>query len=67
MRTDLRLQGNWKGDIKIPSSSLEELKENLEGVDKTLFLKFMRKMLQWVPEERNSALELLEDPWLNSR
>ncbi|KAI9733143.1 MAG: hypothetical protein M1834_003690 [Cirrosporium novae-zelandiae] len=61
------INGNWKGDVEIPSLSLEELEENLEGVDKTLFLQFMRTMLRWVPEERKSALELLEDPWLNSR
>ena len=29
-----------------------------------MFLEFVRKMLRWVPEERASAKELLEDPWL---
>jgi serine/threonine-protein kinase SRPK3 len=43
---------------------LEASEENLEGKNKVLFLQFMRKMLQWAPEERKTAEELLEDPWL---
>lgn len=35
------------------------------GRDKDMFLDFLAKMLQWVPEERANAAELLEDPWLN--
>ncbi|KAJ0162150.1 Serine/threonine-protein kinase SRPK [Colletotrichum tanaceti] len=30
-----------------------------------LFVKFMRRMLCWVPEERATAAELLGDPWLD--
>lgn len=52
--------------MKIPSNSLEQFEENLEGKEKALFLQFMRKMLQWVLEERMSAFDLLDDPWLNS-
>ena len=48
------------------SSSLEELEEILRREDKALFLQFIRKMLRWVPEERMSAFDLLDDPWLNS-
>lgn len=51
--------------MNIPSTSLEESEENLDGENKIMFLKFMRKMLQWAPEDRQSASELLEDPWLN--
>lgn len=29
-----------------------------------MFLKFIRKMVTWKPEERSTAKELLEDPWL---
>lgn len=47
------------------SLTLENSEENLEGHQKELFLKFMRKMLKWVPEERKTARELLMDPWLN--
>lgn len=38
---------------------------SLEGKDKDEFLKFVQKMLQWLPEKRKSAKELLEDPWLS--
>lgn len=37
----------------------------LEGGDKEEFLNFVRKMLQWLPEKRKSAKELLQDPWLS--
>lgn len=51
--------------MDIPPISLETSETNLEeGENKVLFLKFMRKMLQWVPEERQSAKELMQDPWL---
>ncbi|PYI18234.1 hypothetical protein BO99DRAFT_387302 [Aspergillus violaceofuscus CBS 115571] len=59
-------EGGWKGAIKIPSISLETLEENLEGEPRLLFLQFLRKMLQWKPEERMSARELLDGPWLRS-
>lgn len=36
----------------------------LEGQEKEKFLKFVRKMLQWLPEKRHSAKQLLDDPWL---
>ena len=49
----------------IPSNvRLEDLVLSLEGEDKRLFLNFVRKMLQWLPEDRKTAKELLEDPWL---
>lgn len=38
---------------------------SLEGKDKAEFLKFVQKMLQWLPENRKSAIELLQDPWLS--
>ncbi|MCJ1291464.1 hypothetical protein MMC34_003008 [Xylographa carneopallida] len=58
--------GIWDAGIDIPKElSLENSEENLEGRKKKLFLQFMRKMVCWVPEERKTARELLEDPWLN--
>ncbi|KAK4999465.1 hypothetical protein LTR66_001522 [Elasticomyces elasticus] len=33
--------------------------------DKELFLNFMRRMLCWLPEDRATAKELMEDPWLD--
>lgn len=47
------------------SLTLESGEENLEGRRKQLFLEFMRKMLRWDPRERQTAAELLQDPWLN--
>ena len=48
-----------------PPTSLAQLEENLEGKRKDLFVKFLVSMLQWVPEHRKTAKELLDDPWLN--
>jgi len=61
--------GNWVAEkhAKIPSVSLEDVETRLEGSDKMLFLQFIRSMLRWLPEERKSAKDLLEDPWLNRR
>ncbi|MCJ1466514.1 hypothetical protein MMC07_005133 [Pseudocyphellaria aurata] len=60
--------GKWnRAGVEIPPISLEESEENLEGRNKDLFLQFMQSMLRWVPEERKSARELLDDPWLNER
>lgn len=46
--------------------SLEDSEEYLEGENKEMFLRFVRKMLRWDPEERQSARELLTDLWLTS-
>lgn len=56
--------GNWKGVVEIPNGSLEDSEEQLKGENKALFLDFMRKMLQWVPEKRQTAKQLLKHPWL---
>ncbi|KAG6848325.1 hypothetical protein H0H93_001183, partial [Arthromyces matolae] len=32
--------------------------------DRDLFLRMMRKMLEWDPEKRHTAKQLLEDEWL---
>mgnify|MGYP001589488943 CR=1 FL=1 len=48
----------------LSSSSLEAAEENLNGKDKELFLNFIKSMLQWEPEKRKTARELLNDPWL---
>lgn len=48
-------------------TSLEESEENLEGSIKEAFLRFVRKMVQWRPEDRQTADRLLEDNWLSRR
>ena len=66
--TDLQSLGNWRDTVPLPSpTSLESLEDNLEGRNKKLFIEFMMSMLQWVPEQRKTAKELLSDPWLNNR
>ncbi|KAG8815884.1 hypothetical protein FRC17_000559 [Serendipita sp. 399] len=57
-------EGNWKGEVEVKTDSLEQQVESLEGERKKQFLEFMRKMLRWKPEERYTAKQLLEDPWL---
>lgn len=55
----------FSGGIELPpQSSLEEIETDFEGEEKVQFLEMMRKMLQWDPERRSTAAELLEDPWL---
>ncbi|KAH8429524.1 putative protein kinase [Aspergillus melleus] len=58
--------GQWISSVEIPDNSLEVSEEYLVGDNKKMFLRFVRKMLQWDPEERQSARELLTDPWLTS-
>ncbi|OAA50391.1 protein kinase domain protein [Metarhizium rileyi] len=36
----------------------------LDGQDKALFIQFAKRMLAWMPEDRSTARELLDDPWL---
>ena len=60
--------GGWRAEIPVPDRTcLEESEENLEGSNKEAFLRFVRKMIQWRPEDRQTAKELLEDDWLNGR
>ena len=62
----LNLVGQWRGEIPLSSAtSLEESEENLDGSNKEAFLRVMRKILQWQPERRQTAQQLLQDPWLN--
>ncbi|KAL9120872.1 MAG: hypothetical protein Q9187_002573 [Circinaria calcarea] len=57
--------GKWIGDITITSDyTLETTEKKLEGEEKEHFLHFMKAMLQWLPDDRLTALRLLEHPWL---
>jgi serine/threonine-protein kinase SRPK3 len=54
-------------DIPIPESlSSKSWEETLEGVEKERFPEFVRYMLQWKPEHRLTAKQLLEHPWLKN-
>lgn len=43
--------------------SLGSLEKRLAGEEKAEFIRFMMSMLKWLPEERKTAKQLLEDPW----
>ncbi|KAM3425092.1 hypothetical protein BST61_g7058 [Cercospora zeina] len=58
--------GTWKAPAVIPETSLEAVETRLSGDNKAAFLTFVRKMLQWCPERRQTAKQLLDDSWLNS-
>ncbi|KAL5356942.1 kinase-like domain-containing protein [Aspergillus floccosus] len=58
--------GNWKGDPPLPPIALEGCEAKLQGSLKVAFLRFLRSILTWVPDERKSARELLQDPWLKA-
>ncbi|RSL89296.1 hypothetical protein CEP51_001312 [Fusarium floridanum] len=55
--------GKWLGLAPIPANrTLEELETRLK--DSSRFIAFLRRVLTWVPEERPTAKELLQDPWI---
>jgi serine/threonine protein kinase len=58
------LLGKWRGAAPVPDYNLDTLEERLQGDEKDEFLRFLRRMLCWQPEERATAKELLFDPWL---
>lgn len=45
---------------------LEQRETSLEGEEKEMFLRLVRKMLQWEPEKRSSAIELEQDEWVQA-
>ncbi|KAF1825216.1 protein kinase [Dissoconium aciculare CBS 342.82] len=57
-------EGNWICDTEIPQQSFETREKRLAGEDKVLLLALVRKILRWMPEERPSAEDLFEDPFL---
>ncbi|OGM43262.1 hypothetical protein ABOM_008629 [Aspergillus bombycis] len=56
--------GKWKGLAPIPDKTLEGLAINIRGEDKEGFLRWLRRALQWNPNDRPAALELLYDEWM---
>lgn len=57
--------GQWRNEIEIPKNiALGNSEGFLSGQNKEMFLEFLRGMLQWQPEDRKTAKELLRDPWL---
>ncbi|KID93606.1 Protein kinase-like domain protein, partial [Metarhizium majus ARSEF 297] len=60
-------QGEFiRNDLVPYTRSLQsELSDCIPKDEADRFLKFMRRMLCWLPEERATAKELKNDPWLN--
>ncbi|KAI7369621.1 kinase-like protein [Hortaea werneckii] len=56
--------GNWKNLVPIPDTSLEQMDQRLEEGEKVRFMSFMRKMLQWDPEDRQDSESIYWDEWL---
>lgn len=60
------VEGEFLYAALIPESlQLVDTVFSLEGEAKTQFLDFALKMPRWLPEERKTAEELLEDPRLH--
>lgn len=58
--------GRFLYEQMIPSDlSLSDTVQSPDEDDKALFINFVRKMLNWVAEQRKTATELLEHPWLD--
>ncbi|KAI9932292.1 hypothetical protein MW887_009804 [Aspergillus wentii] len=58
--------GNWIAheEAVVPAVSLDSLEKRLSGTEKEAFIRFISSMLRWLPDERKTAKQLLEDPWL---
>ena len=62
-----RETGKLKGTGLIPQNfSLESSISKIEGQDKSMFVEFVSRMLTWRPENRSTAEELLNHPWLRA-
>ncbi|KAJ6155144.1 hypothetical protein N7470_005710 [Penicillium chermesinum] len=44
---------------------IEDTVEAVQGEQKEEFLNFAKKMLRWLPDDRKTAKQLIEDPWLS--
>jgi serine/threonine-protein kinase SRPK3 len=61
------IDGTLKQSFEVPDFSLEKSAIRLDGDNKALFLDFVRKMLDWVPERRHTAKQLLAYSWLEPK
>jgi hypothetical protein len=56
-----RYLGRWKGAAPIPETSPIEAEQRLEGEEQEQFLRLIKKMLQWKPEDRSSIEDVFID------
>ncbi|CVK98585.1 related to dis1-suppressing protein kinase dsk1 [Fusarium mangiferae] len=68
-RTSMFYKSN--GELKNPGLvpapgdfSFENTISYMSGEEKARFIRFIKRMVKWSPEERSTARELLDDPWL---
>jgi hypothetical protein len=54
-------EGNWIAATPLPDQTLETREKRLEGNDKILLLRLVRKLLRWLPEDRPTAADLFDD------
>ncbi|KAF1820044.1 kinase-like protein [Dissoconium aciculare CBS 342.82] len=60
---------NTNGDLRKKSLINEQFNfesaiRSVGGEEKEMFIKFVKRMIRWRPNERSTAKELLDDPWL---
>jgi len=58
--------GTWIGAEEIPDIEFGSLETRLQGDDKEHFITFMKKMLQWKPEDRATCEEIFFDEWFSA-
>ncbi|OQD78024.1 hypothetical protein PENANT_c097G11072 [Penicillium antarcticum] len=59
--------GTLKKEDLVPSNfSFESTISKFDGEEKRMFISFVNRMIKWKPEERSTAKELLQDPWLHN-
>ncbi|KAJ5130508.1 uncharacterized protein N7515_006547 [Penicillium bovifimosum] len=59
--------GILKREDLVPSSfNFESTLSKFDGEEKRMFINFVKRMIKWRPEERSTAKELLQDPWLHN-
>ncbi|CAI6091188.1 unnamed protein product [Clonostachys chloroleuca] len=58
------VDGNWRASTPIPEQSFDMREAQLKGEDHQLLLALVKKIFGWLPEERATAQDLTEDPFL---
>lgn len=53
--------GNWIASTPIPHRPLEMREQRFQGQEQEKLLALVRRILQWLPEDRPSAEDLFED------
>lgn len=65
--TNTAFQGTLKKEGLVPSNfSFESTLSKFDREEKKMFISFVNRMIKWKPEERSTAKELLQDPWLHN-